>query len=528
MKRLLTVFVILMLVSSVMPIMADGDAPFPTKEWAVSTPEEQGISSKDLLALLTPFTQENFHFDSLVVVRNGYIIAEAYNTPYGPENTHQLLSASKMVTAMAVGIALKEGLIKSLDETMISFFPNRQIQNLDDRKKAITVRHMLTFSDGLACDDMFVPAMQHTLTGLLQSADMIQATLDLPMAAEPGTTWHYCNSVTYLLSAIVGKVTGMSTLDYLDQKLFAPLGISKPTWLMHQGIPMGYVGLLLNTRDMAKIGHLLMQKGKWDDLQILDADYVKALTGPSIQTPWPGAPYGYQMWTTDDYSWASAIGHGGQFIALIPKNGLVIALTGTMTESTRVGIQSYPLLLGAAAIKASDTPLAADEESDSALKSYLDAFAKPTPESVPPLSDLAKRISGVTYNLASADLFYPGPVSRVMSDKVYLDPTMSSKAFKLAFEGGDTATFSVTFADDKTLDIAVGLDNVYRASPWLMGTMAAKGWWLTPDTFRISLRPLGANRLYQVDISFISSVVNVITYETVDGEALAIQGMAAQ
>ncbi|MBE2196006.1 MAG: serine hydrolase, partial [Anaerolinea sp.] len=266
MKRLLTVFVILMLASSAVPILADGDAPFPTKEWAVSTPEEQGVSSKELLALLTPFTQENFHFDSLVVVRNGYIIAEAYNAPYGPENTHQLASASKMVTAMAVGIALKEGLIKSLDETMISFFPDRQINNLDDRKKAITLRHMLTFSDGLECDDMFVPVMQQTIGKVMLSSDPIQATLDLPMAAEPGKTWHYCNGVTYLLSAIVGKVAGMSMLDYLDQKLFAPLGISKPTWHMSKGIQIGFSELFLNTRDMAKIGHLLMQKGKWDDL----------------------------------------------------------------------------------------------------------------------------------------------------------------------------------------------------------------------------------------------------------------------
>lgn len=528
MKRLLTVFVILMLASSAVPILADGDAPFPTKEWAVSTPEEQGVSSKELLALLTPLTQENFHFDSLVVVRNGYIIAEAYNAPYGPEDTHQLQSASKTVTAMGIGIVLKEGLIKSLDETMVSFFTDRQIKNLDDRKKAITLRHLLTFSDGLECDDMYVPTMQQTWVKVFTVSDPLQAALDLPMAEEPGKSWHYCNSVTYILSSIVTKVTGMSMLDYLDQKMFAPLGITKPTWLMLNGFTMGYAGLLLNTRDMAKLGYLLIQNGKWGDQQILDADYVKALAGPSVQTPWPGAPYGYQMWTSDDYSWAAGIGHGGQFIVVIPKNGLVIALTGTLTDSIHPWIQSYPLALGAAAFKVSDEPFPADKEAASALKAYLDAFSNPIPEAVPPLSDVAKRISGVTYGLFSPNLFYPGPISRAWETVLFLSPNVDTKAFKLTFGGGDTATFTATFADDKTLDITVGLDNVYRPSPWREGTMAAKGLWLTPDTFRIYFRPLGADRMYQVDISFIATAVNIITFEHAIGEAGAVQGTAAQ
>ena len=210
------------------------------------------MDSAELAGFFETFSQEQFNLDSLMVIRNGNIVAEAYAPPFSTDMKHNLYSASKSVTSALIGIMLQDGYLESLDTPMLSFFPERIVQNVDADKEAITVRHLLTMTPGFACDDL--------ATGDLYINELMVSE-DWPAIcsrhADGGCARHefqYCNPNTYILSAIITEKTGMSALDYAAETLFAPLGIHDYAWTSSpQGISHGFGDLQLTARDLAKI-----------------------------------------------------------------------------------------------------------------------------------------------------------------------------------------------------------------------------------------------------------------------------------
>jgi CubicO group peptidase (beta-lactamase class C family) len=225
------------------------ESVWPTKEWQTSSPEEQGMDSKDVANLVDFGTTHNF--DSLLVVRHGKIVAEVYYAPYTAGIPHAIYSATKAVVSTLTGMALRDGLLDSPSHRALDFFDHRSIANVDDRKEAITVQSLLDMTSGLEWAEP-LDGMPASMFEMERSPDWVKFILDRPMSRAPGDAFSYNSGNAHLLSAINTKLTGMTGLDYAKAKLFAPLGINGSYWRQDpQGISIGGLGLYLHGGQVA-------------------------------------------------------------------------------------------------------------------------------------------------------------------------------------------------------------------------------------------------------------------------------------
>ena len=228
---------------------------WPTTGWRTTTPEEQGMDSVKLAKMVEFILEQNYDIHSVTVIRNGYLVADVTIHPFESNSRHHLASATKSITSALIGIAIQQGYINNVDQTVLSFFPERSAANLDANKKKMTLEHLLTMSSGLDCRDNIDDWSR--LFQMMETDDWVQYMLDLPMAEPPGTRFEYCNGASFMLSAIIQETTGMNTLDFAKDHLFSPLGIDDVVWLSNlQGITIGRTRLIMKPHDMAKIGYL--------------------------------------------------------------------------------------------------------------------------------------------------------------------------------------------------------------------------------------------------------------------------------
>ncbi len=310
---------------------------WPTDGWRNSTPEEQGMDPKLLNDMMDRIDETGLHIDSVLVVRNGYLVLEEYPRRfYDSEDRHIIHSCTKSYTSALVGIAIQEGYIEGINSKLVDLLPNRTIANLDERKQAITLEHLLTMTAGLEWDEWTEPYNSH-LNSLIQAqaaSDSVQHILDLPMAYDPGETWTYSSGVSHLLGAIVAESTGTSLFDYAMEKLFTPLGIpsSNIYWPRDShGRYWGHGGVEMVPCDMAKFGFLYLNNGTWDGDQILPTEWVEQSADTLVDfTDYSG--YSYQWWTypTDIANVYSAQGSAGQWIFVIPSLDMVVVFTSNV------------------------------------------------------------------------------------------------------------------------------------------------------------------------------------------------------
>ena len=227
----------------------------------------------------------NLH--SLLIVRNGYLVTEAYLYPYQPDTQQGIYSCTKSFISALIGIAIDKGFIRGVDQPLSSFFPDRTIANVDPWKRAITLENILTMSSGLDWPEWSFLASSPAgpYEQMYQSPDAIQFVLDRPMLNDPGTLFNYNTGGSNLLSAIVEQTTGINTLEFARTNLFEPMGFSNVFWYRDQnGIYRGGDGLRLTPRDMAKFGYLYLNRGVWDGRQIIPAAWVDTSTMDHIST----------------------------------------------------------------------------------------------------------------------------------------------------------------------------------------------------------------------------------------------------
>lgn len=305
---------------------------WPTKGWRIASPESQGMDSSKLADMLDIIWEQEYRIKSIVVVRNGYLVLDAYSYPYDAVFKHHLFSCTKSITSALTGIAIDKGYIKGVTQPVLDFFPERVAENLEANKKAMTLEHLLTMTTGLECRDSHL----YNWRGLYQmeaSDDWVKFILDLPMVEAPGTRFEYCNGASFLLSAIVQKQTGMNTLSFAEKHLFNHLGISDIMWWSNQqGINFGHIGLFMRLHDMAKIGYLYLNDGLWDGKRIISSQWINASTRKHITAGQPFfVDYGYQWWIVSPGIY-SAIGYGGQYIMVAPEKNIVAVFTGMVNK----------------------------------------------------------------------------------------------------------------------------------------------------------------------------------------------------
>jgi len=299
---------------------------WPTEGWRVARAEDVGISYEVLEGMVDHINAWGIGADSVMVIKDGYVVLDAYFPPFDEGETHNVYSCTKSVVSTLVGIAYEEGLIESLDQTLLEFFPGRTVENMSQWKKEITLRDMLTMSAGFDARDNWIYEWEW-LGRLHDAEDAVQYMLDLEVVHEPGTVFNYTNGVSHLLSCIVTETTSVSALDYAQEKLFEPLGITHVKWYTDvKGRNWGYSRLYLEPRDMAKIGYLFLNEGEWDGKQIVSSEWVEDATSKHLDANILPPGYGYQ-WRVSPNGYYSAAGYKGQFIHVVPDLDLIMVTT---------------------------------------------------------------------------------------------------------------------------------------------------------------------------------------------------------
>ena len=302
---------------------------WPTQNWLISTPEAQGMKSKHLVKLLKKIRSDNMAVDSVTIVRNGYLVLDAFRYPFQKDTPHEIQSCTKSITSTLIGLALDKGIIKSVDQPVLDFFQEKTFENMDDQKKSITLKHLLTMNSGLGTRDN-KKYKYRGFAEMLRTNDWAKYVLDLPMANTPGKHFNYSNGVAHLLSVILQKTTHMTAFDFAKKHLFEPLNITDVKWdINDQGINYGFGHMMLRPHDMAKFGFLFLHHGQWENRQVLSRSWVKAATAPNPGIEEMFGNYGYQWWV-DPYKYYAAMGYAGQFIFVVPKKNMVVVFTGSL------------------------------------------------------------------------------------------------------------------------------------------------------------------------------------------------------
>ncbi len=456
---------------------------WPTKEWQTSSPEEQGMDSKEL-AKLVDFGASH-SFDSLLIVRHGKIVAEAYYAPYAAGIPHAIWSATKAVISTLTGIAWKDGLLDNPSHRVLDFFGRVSIANLDDRKEAITIQNLLDMNSGIEWSEPRVGAPPTSLIEMLRSPDWVKFILDRPMSSAPGETFYYNSGNAHLLSAIITKLTGMSALNYAKAKLFGPLGINDVFWRHDpQGISVGGNDLYLQPRDMAKIGYLYLRKGAWEGEQLLPASWIEKVSHATedMHDRWePDLQYSNLFWTLPDKHVYMAVGYNGQVIMVFPDLDIVAVTTARDSHNSGefAGIISRSVK--------SDTPLPADAASGKLLANKILDSSTEKPAEVGPIPSTAALISGKVYS------FPPNEINVKSLSLIFADPQPHYDIVAYA----RNATKS-----DPRFTGPIGLDGLYRNGELtrhgfanrLEGVPrvnAVKGTWQDDHTFVIDRLVLG-------------------------------------
>jgi CubicO group peptidase (beta-lactamase class C family) len=302
---------------------------FPGQDWLLVEPESQNMDSDVLEEMIAHLNSSGLTMHGLVLVRNGYIVAEQYWSYYSEITTHHLYSVTKSITSTLVGIAIKEGFIESVDELVLDFFSGRTIAHLDSQKESMTIADLLTMTPGVDWNEhnCSYSDPDNMYNQMFESADPVQFFLDLPMVHEPGTHWVYSTGASHILSAIITETTGMSAQSFANEYLFTRINGTSGIWNSDlQGINIGGTQLWITPRTMARVGLLLLNNGTWDSDELLTAEYAERATSPLVGGAY-GDNYGYQWWMDTPNDLFMAIGSYGQYIIVSREYNLVIAIT---------------------------------------------------------------------------------------------------------------------------------------------------------------------------------------------------------
>lgn len=289
-----------------------------TNELQRSTPEAEGVPSKAIVAFfdsITALPKTDIH--SVMVLRHGKVIAEIYPAPFAPEYRHTMYSCSKTFVGAAVGLAIADNRLR-LTDRVGTFFPELLPDSVSANLADMTVRDVLTMTSGITPD-----WNMRSIT-----SDWIRTYLAKPVKT-PGKKFEYDSICSYLLSAIIQKVTGMTLLDYLKLKLFTPMNITDVAWeISPEGVNTGGWGLYIQSESLAKFGLLLLNGGVWEGKQLLPASWVEQMTTRQMEAG--DEDYGYQMWMCEYPGAVRLDGALGQYVLIIPDKDMVVVITECM------------------------------------------------------------------------------------------------------------------------------------------------------------------------------------------------------
>jgi CubicO group peptidase (beta-lactamase class C family) len=464
-----------------------------TWEWRTSTPEAQGMDSAQLAKLFDYIEQLDFGLDAVMIVRHGHIVAEAYYAPYRADLRHQLFSATKSVLSTVAGIAVGDGKFK-LDDKVVGFFPKEIIDNNDAKKQAMAVRHLLQMTTGFNWEE-------YEYNGNVANVNMFktsfpaQYALNRPMLHEPGTHFNYNEGAVQLLSAIITKAAGKNAYLLARTRLFEPLGIDDVSWSNDtQGTTDGGGGLELRTRDLAKIGLLYLRNGVWEEQQVLPVAWVREATRPLPVSTRVGEEYGYLWWVDSKRSRYRASGRRGQFLVVMPKQDIVVAINGHMADGERFEIDTLLDNFIVPSVKSAG-PLPANAEAHARLMARIGEVTadKPLPDLAPEIADA---VDGDWYRF-----------NHKTSDD---DEGKSGlRGVRFSFSGKKPIYYMQWYVEDGYLvDYRYPIAREYREIEGPGSLVMSRGGWMNDYTFLVESRYVSSGYVCQERFRFEDDIVD--------------------
>lgn len=311
--------------------------------WPLSRPVTQGLDQKKIDAAYKK-ARDLGYVDALLVIRNGYLVAEEYYNGYGRDDPHQLWSVTKSFLSALVGIALDKGLIEDIDDKVMDYLPEYSYAGMDPRFNDITIRNLLSMRMGIDRE-------QNNLISVVTKDNWIRETFNLPLLYDPGTKFAYNSLQSLLLSAIITKVSGMTSRQFAEQYLTGPMGVEIFRWGSDpQGNTIGGYDLYITPREMAALGYLYLNGGVINGRQVIsqrwiDLSWQKTLLTDGSWGVLTEYNYGYHWWIgkMQGLDLFIAWGMGGQFIFCVPEHELIVVVTSNPDISWD-NDQEYPVL----------------------------------------------------------------------------------------------------------------------------------------------------------------------------------------
>ena len=492
-------------------LQAVAQTSWPTKQWSVSTPEAEGMDPAVLADLYDYLATPSFNTDSVIVVRHGRIVSEAYAAPFHSGLRHDLRSVTKSVIATLVAAAIQERRIASDDQKVLAFFPEHKANG--PGQEALSVRHLLDMTTGIQWREWPYNA-ESDGRQLWASPDWGDFILAREVSAAPGTKFQYIAAAPHLLSIILTRSTGSNAAEYARRHLFNVLGIDDFSWAADpKGHTVGESALRLKPRDMAKLGLLHLRQGRWEDRQLLAVGWTDALFSTAGVTHGvaTNAPPTYRnLWWTDvSVPYAAAQGRHGQHIVLLPKQDIVLVVTSKTADTVRGALAPHMVQRHLLPAVKSDAALPDNAAGRTRLAQAMQRFANPVGfESQMPSPD-AKALSRRTFVLESNAWNYR---------EFALELEASEPHYRLV-QADKTALMG-----EATRGGAVGLDGRYVVSTKLDGRLwARRGRWMDETTFRIETQHMESAFVAEWTARFEDGQL-VLTYTNGDGDALTMRG----
>ena len=331
-----------------------------------TTPEKEGISSVNIKKYIDILEEHQLSTHNIIMMRGENIFFEKYWEPFYPEFLHRMYSVTKSIVSLAIGFAQQDGLLE-LDDPIVQYFEEAKALQVDENVKKQTIRHMLMMSTAKSTGGWFSNAKGNRVRCYFENENP---------SREPGVRFEYDSCGSFVLGALVERLTGMTLLEYLRIKLFDKIGVSKEAHFLKcpGGHSWGDSALLCQPRDLLLIARFVMNGGKWNGEQILNEAYISAAISKQIETWEEGSAkdyksygYGYQIWRTLDNSYAF-YGMGCQYAVCVPDKDLIFIYNGDNQGHEKAEDIVIENFFECIARRVSDIPLEANPKAEEMLK----------------------------------------------------------------------------------------------------------------------------------------------------------------
>ncbi|NLR77217.1 serine hydrolase domain-containing protein [Chitinophaga eiseniae] len=444
----------------------------PNETFSFSAPEDEGFSSKGLSDIFTYVKENKLNIHSLLIVRNKKIVLDAYFYPFRPGLRHDVASCTKSVTSLLIGIAIDKGYIKSEDQLAASFFP--EIRLTGKGFEMLSIKDLLTMKSGFDCGFSNEDSLFHEL---FPSGNWPKFIFNVPFATNPGQQFSYCSCNYYLLAEIIYRATGLSPEGFAKKYLFNDLGIKSVYWSKNKhGINYGWGDLALQPIDLAKIGQLLLDGGKWHNKIIISANWIQK--AKAMNTLFPnGNGYGYGFWIDKDRNY-NAEGRGTQRLHIDSiHNAIVVVTAGGLDDDQKerigdiIGNSFHP-----------DKKLPRDPVAFNSLKKLELLAAKTVTDSPKYISNTAEK-----EKLFNKTIIFPANSLAIESAEI------------ISKEGNLSLMLKQTGEQAVTYPLGTGTAYKFYQDAGSGHLYALRGYWKTANEFEIEFNMLSKINKYLID-----------------------------